>query len=499
MVGCKMEQSVKIKNQQKISLESIPILQKEEFLDFAEKGVNSSLRVCFMFGMDKEKLVRIFLGLADDINSIIYLTSTYFKKGESYPSLTLKHPSFNYFEREIFEEFGIEPSGHPFLKGIRFPLGQKQMNQYKFYDVNSNEIHQVAVGPVHAGVIEPGHFRFLCDGEKILHLEIQLGYQHRGIEDLFIQKDIKDKIQLAESIAGDTVIGHGYAYIQLLESLFDVETKRKTLIERAIMLELERIAVHIGDIGAIANDVAYMLGNSVCGANRTYVINTSLSICGSRFGRGFLNIGKNNYSIDSEKRELIKKNLSKVRKNVEQLCEEMFDLSSVVSRFEGTGIVTEDDVKKCGFVGMVARSSGVKLDVRENHPFGAYKMYPIYSLFMKNGDVFSRAYLRYLEIQQSINFIDEVLDILDKDENHSDTKFNFKEEKNVFVVSMIEGWRGEIVHILVVDENGNKRYKVKDPSFTNWFALALAVRGFGISDFPLCNKSFNLSYSGNDL
>lgn len=499
MVGVKMEYSVKIKNQQKISLDSIPVLKKEDFLEFAEKGVNASFRVTFMYGVEIENMVRVFLGLADDYNSIVYLTSTTFKKGEEYPSLTLKHPSFNYFEREIFEEFNIKPLGHPFLKGIRFPEGQEQMNRYKFYDVNSDEIHQVAVGPVHAGVIEPGHFRFLCDGEKILHLEIQLGYQHRGIEKLFTKGDIKNKIQLAESVAGDTVIGHGYAYVQLLESLYDIEIKRRILIERAIMLELERIAVHIGDIGAIANDVAYMLGNSVCGANRTYVINTSLSICGSRFGRSFLDIGKNNYCIDNEKIKLIKKNLLKVRKNIEQLCEEMFDLSSVLSRFEGVGVVLKEDVINCGFVGMVARSSNVKIDVRENHPFGAYKMYPIYALVMGNGDVFSRAYLRYLEIQQSINFIEKILDLLGTEETIFAKDLNFKEEKNVFVLSMIEGWRGEIVHTLVIDEKGNKRYKIKDPSFTNWFALALAVRGYGISDFPLCNKSFNLSYSGNDL
>jgi Ni,Fe-hydrogenase III large subunit len=223
-----------------------------------------------------------------------------------------------------------------------------------------------------------------------------------------------------------------------------------------------------------------------------------LAICGSRFGRGFLNVCRNNFRIDSEKRELIRKNLRMVRENMELLCEEMFDSPSVLSRLENTGIVTVKQAQECGFTGMAARASGLKIDSRADHPFGAYKKYPVHTLTLDTGDVFARAYLRYIEIQQSMNYIDEILTLFkDETEKRENTKLNIPE--NVFALSIVEGWRGETVHAAVTDEEGNVRYKIKDPSFTNWFALALSVRGNGISDFPLCNKSFNLSYCGNDL
>jgi len=223
-----------------------------------------------------------------------------------------------------------------------------------------------------------------------------------------------------------------------------------------------------------------------------------LSVCGNRFGRGFLKIGRNNFSFDSKAKNIVNTNLRKVRDNMEMLCEEMFDSPSVLSRIENTGVLTKQQVIDNGFTGLTARASGVKYDVRNDHPFGAYKQHPVYPLSLEGGDVFSRAFLRYLEMQQSMNFIEEIMktpNVLKISNNES----YFDMPDNIMAVSMTEGWRGEIVHAVVKKSAESIRYKVKDPSFNNWFALALAVRNNGISDFPLCNKSFNLSYAGNDL
>ncbi|MGE3062317.1 MAG: NADH-quinone oxidoreductase subunit C [bacterium] len=496
-------ESTKIKNGLKISTKEIPDLNINEFISFLKKSVDESKRCILLFGKKEGESVRVYAVMSDDNNSLMYIVSTLFEKQRmKYESLTNYHPSFNLFERELFEEWGIVPEGHPFLKPVRYPHckfdNKAKTYDYPFYTISSDEIHQVAVGPVHAGVIEPGHFRFLCEGEKIIHLEIQLGYQHRGVENLFLKGNITDKMELAESITGDTVIGNAYAYSSIIEGTLDIKPTEDELLERAIALEMERIAVHIGDIGAIANDVAYMIGSAVSGANRTYVINTMLAICGSRFGRGFIGIGKNNYRITEKKRNLIKKNLHIVRENMEQLCEEMFDSPSVLSRLENTGAVTAKQARECGFVGMAARASGVKIDSRSDHPFGAYRKYPIHPLSLDTGDVFARAYLRYLEMQQSMNYINELLMVLGDSPSVSVPE-KMEIPSNTFLISLIEGWRGEVVHAVVTDEKNRARYKIKDPSFNNWFALALSVRGNGISDFPLCNKSFNLSYCGNDL
>ena len=490
----------KFKNNSLVELKRIPEINPKDLAFFAEESLRESKRCLLFFGKKENEDIRIYLVMSDDTNSLLTAVTALFKKDDkSYESLTQIHPSFSPFERELYEEFGIVPKNHPFLKGFRYPHeGKNDFHDYPFYNISGDDVHTVAVGPVHAGIIEPGHFRFLCEGEKILHLEIQLGYQHRGVEKLFVKQNPKDKIQLAESVAGDSVIANAYAHAQLVENFLGIEVSADELLDRAIALEMERIAVHVGDIGAIANDIAYMIANAVSGANRTYVINTMLAICGSRFGRGMLRVGGNNFKITDEKRDLIRKNLNLVRTNMEQLCEEMFDSPSVLSRLENTGKVTEKQARDCGFVGMAAKSSGVKLDSRSDHPFGAYRKYPIYPLTMQTGDVFARTYLRYLEMQQSMNYINELLPLL-KEERRAEKNMTEKLPEGFLSVSIVEGWRGEVVHALITDKTFGDRYKVKDPSFNNWFALALAVRGNGISDFPLCNKSFNLSYCGNDL
>jgi Ni,Fe-hydrogenase III large subunit len=452
--------------------------------------------------MPKGTATAVFAVLADDEASRLYISSGHIGKDRRYASITPEAPRFHIFERELFEDTGILPEGHPWLKGVRFGYNradrESTMERYPFFTMHGEEVHEVAVGPVHAGVIEPGHFRFMCQGEDVHHLEIQLGYQHRGVEDLILKNYRRAGIHLAESIAGDTVIGHSTAYADALEALAGIEISRRAQSIRAIALEMERVAIHIGDLGAIANDVAYLIGNAVFGVTRTLVINSLLALTGSRFGRGLVREGGVVFDFTPDLVKEFKEKLTKVYNDVELMAETMFESASVLSRLDNTGMVDEEAAMNMGLVGPAGRASGFSLDVRADHPFGIYRYYPVHKRTMGSGDVFARAYMRYIEIKQSIDLIFELLDSM------ADDKPLIRPLKKLsndsLVVSMTEGWRGEIVHCAVTGKKGEiVKYKIKDPSLQNWYGLAYAVRNNGISDFPLCNKSFNLSYCGNDL
>lgn len=484
---------VKTKNNTKINLADIPVLDIEN-LRTEVKALNK--RPVAFFGKDwGNGNVRLFVILADDTSGDLYVSSTIFGNlQKSYESFTQDIPSFHIFEREFYEDFGIEPLHHPWLKPVR-----KNQDDYTFFEMQGEEVHQVAVGPIHAGVIEPGHFRFMCNGETVYHLEIMLGYQHKGVEELMLKKHSN---QLAESIVGDSVIAYNTAYSQIVETLKDIKISDKAQLIRKLALEMERAAIHIGDLGAIAGDIAYLMGASVFGATRTLVINTMLEFCGSRFGRGFVTVGGVNFDLSDEIMEKAQKTLDKVEKDVDRMVKTMLKNSSVMSRLEKTGTVSTERAMETGLVGMAARASGVPIDSRFDYPDKWMEKLNINKkVFNGIGDVNSRFKLRYKEIKESLDIIRKIFKELKnlKSEpvlTYSDNDFT----KDSFAISIVEGWRGEVVHIAMTDDNRKlSRYKIKDPSFNNWFGLALAVRNNGVSDFPLCNKSFNLSYSGNDL
>lgn len=495
----------KSKNNQIINIDEIPVLEINDLRNELIYHCYDDKRIVGFFGCKENNAVKLYAILANDIESELLISSSYFKEEKSYPSITKVIPSFHMFEREFYEEFGIEPVGHPWLKPVRYSKNRfdqfQTIQNYPFFRMESEELHEVAVGPIHAGVIEPGHFRFISKGEEVFHLEIQLGYQHRNIENLFLENNNRFKHHLAESIAGDTVIGHSIAYSNAMESLLELKISDKANLIRTIALELERVAVHIGDLGAISNDIAYLMGNAIFGATRTLVINSLLEICGSRFGRGLIRVGGINFDINEKLREKLLITIDKVSKDVDRTVETMIASSTVISRLEKTGTINKQIASKIGIVGMAARASEIPLDIRIDHPWGQYKKLDLTKIVLYNGDVYSRTYIRYLEINQSMKIIKDLLCHLSLyDKNDSIVKSKNTLFANSMVVSMVEGWRGEIIHTSITDKEGNlTRYKIKDPSFNNWYALALAVKNNGISDFPLCNKSFNLSYCGNDL
>ncbi len=477
-------------NNKPVDLKDIPCLGIN---DLRKEIIDLKKRVVGFFGTKVSDGVKLYVTMADDENGKLYISSSHFAEDEkSYDSITKQIPAFHMFEREFFEEFGIEPTGHPWLKPVR-----DHKKEYPFFEIQGEEIHQVGVGPIHAGVIEPGHFRFMCNGEKVYDLEIRLGYQNRGVEDLFLQNPTN---QLAESVCGDSVIAYNLAYSHAIEALKNIEVSNRAQLIRLIALEMERAAIHIGDLGAIAGDTAYQMGNAIFGATRTLVINSMLEICGSRFGRGLITVGGVNFDINEELAEKILKTLEKVGEDVKRTTTTMLKSPTVISRLERTGVISHESAKALGLVGMAGRASGIELDTRFDFP-DKWFLNRDDKKFKATGDVYSRTRVRYKEIMQSFSLIRKFMKLLPEYKNEplcTVANNNLQGEK--FVVSMVEGWRGEVIHTAMTNQDGTlSRYKIKDPSFNNWYGLAMAVRNNGISDFPLCNKSFNLSYCGNDL
>jgi Ni,Fe-hydrogenase III large subunit len=370
---------------------------------------------------------------------------------------------------------------------------------YPYYQVDGEEIHEVAVGPVHAGVIEPGHFRFNCIGERVLHLEIQLGYQHRGIEQQLLCVPAKRFPIIGENIAGDTTIGHSLCMAQNLEALTGIQPDQGAGIVRTIALELERLANHIGDLGALSGDVAFLPPANYFGRIRGDFLNLSLLICGNRFGKGLVRPGGVRFPLSEDIRQILNERLTELRPEVTHVLELLFNAATVRARFEGCGAVSCEDANHLGLVGPAGRASGLDYDVRRCFPTERYPQIDIPENKETTGDVYARAKVRHDEILQSLQIIESLAAIPVETQCVSEGTLN-ELPANSFSVALNEAWRGEVSHAVLTDENGKiLRYKIKDPSFHNWNGLAMALRDTGISDFPLNNKSFNLSYCGFDL
>jgi len=499
-----------VENNQAIPLAEIPVSPYSRFSEAALRLLSDPANHCAAYyGFPLNGKLRFICAIARDETHDITLLSHELDpaRRKSLPSLSARNLSLQMYEREIHENFGINFEEHPWLKPVRFSHDRanvaSQMDNYPFYSMESEELHEVGVGPIHAGIIEPGHFRFICHGEKILHLEIQLGYQHRGVEKLFLQKkSLLARRVLAESIAGDTAIGHSAAFAQVMEGLGGVSPTPEIAWARTLALELERIAVHTGDLSALCTDVAYQLGAAVLGALRTPIINFMQSWCGNRFGKGLVRVNGNPYPFTPALKEQLIRMLADYENRFREMCEELFNRPSVLHRFEKTGVVSREQAEQIGAVGMAARMAGLPRDVRASHPFLYFREIPCQPLLPESGDVLARALLRRQEVEASLAFIRRILNDYDVQSDSTPRRLqgDIKLAAGQFCLSLVEGWRGEICHAAVTGEGGNLlHYKVVDPSFHNWLALALAVRNNGISDFPVCNKSFNLSYCGFDL
>jgi Ni,Fe-hydrogenase III large subunit len=497
-----------------VAMSDVPVVPIESFRQTVIDLVGSGGQLLALFGAPTRSGRVVLYALTGDAQSAT-ISALATEVGDAYPALTPDCSQAHWFEREIAEQWGVVPTGHPWLKPIRFHHSYRPGHDawgrddsapiapaapegaYPMYRIEGEEIHEVAVGPVHAGVIEPGHFRFQCHGENVFHLEIALGYQHRGIERSLVGGPGKRTVHVMEQVAGDTSVGHSTAYAQILESLSGIEATPRAQAIRGIGLELERLANHTGDLGALANDVGYLPTASYCGRLRGDWLNATALICGNRFGRGLVRPGGVAHDIEPERASTLIERIRATNDDVTTATNLLWRSLSVESRFEDTGRVTLEAADALGLVGPAARASGLDHDVRHDFPRGIYRFAFIPVSTEASGDVHARAVVRTLEVQRSAQFLLEQVDHLPRGPIAAPLG---PLAPGRLAVSLVEGWRGAIVHVAITDAVGQfAHYKIVDPSFRNWCGLAMSLRDQPISDFPLCNKSFNLSYCGHDL
>ncbi len=431
-----------------------------------------------------------------------------------FPSLSAELPAVNWQEREIQDWFGLKAVGHPNPRRVAlhdnwpdvhplrkdFPLETVlppfEGKRHIYRPALGEGVFQVPVGPVHAGTIEPGHFNFAVAGEPILYLQLRMFYTHKGTEKLFEKLPIPKAVFLAESISGDSSFSHGTAFCQAIERAAQMEVPLPALITRTILLELERICNHVADIGAIATDVGFVVANAHASRLKEMLVGLNEQLTGNRLLRGMVCVGGVRRGWDAAQLVSLRSVINVFASEFKDLVALIDSSESMRDRLEQTGVLRPEKAKDLGIVGVAGRASGMDLDVRRDHPYAAYGRYPFRVPVYQVGDVSHRMQVRVDEVNESIGIVRSAADEWIPGE--------FRVQVPPFpadrcALSAVEGWRGEIIHWIRTGPNNHlERCKIKDPSLNNWPALVEAIQGNIIADFPVINKSFNLSYSGTD-
>jgi len=430
--------------------------------------------------------------------------------GGRYPSVGQLHPPAMRLERAAADLFGLLPQGAPDSRlwldhgqwGFSRPLGapgpaSTAASSYRFLPAEGESLHQIPVGPVHAGIIEPGHFRFTASGETVVRLEERLGYTHKGIEGLMAGSDLERAAKLAGRTSGDSTVAYSLAFARAVEAALDVVVPPRAVWLRALMAELERLANHLGDIGAICNDASFSLMHAHCGVLRERVLRASDVAFGHRMMRDRIVPGGVASLLSDEGTTAIRSLVAEIGQRFPALIELYDNTASLQDRTVGSGRLKVELALQYGAGGYVGRASGRDFDVRRNLAYPPYDELAFDVPLLQEGDVNARVWIRIHEVKQSLSLVEQILDRLPQGPIRVDVaQANGSHEG----MALVEGFRGDILAWLRIAANGTvERCHLRDPSWFQWPLLEAAIEGNIVADFPLCNKSFNCSYSGHDL
>jgi Ni,Fe-hydrogenase III large subunit/Ni,Fe-hydrogenase III component G len=486
-------------------------LTPDELPGQAQTLLDNGFRIALVAGHDDrpqgiDRLRAVYLFTAAEPDRRVELHVLLPCDSPEVPSLiALSYPASR-FEREMRDLFGIVPTDHPLprrlVRHFHWPRGWYPMlsdageppafgdvdGPFPFRTVDGPGVYEIPVGPVHAGMIGPGHFRFSVVGETILKLKPRLWFVHRGIEKLFEGRRPEDGVELAERVSGDTSVGHTLAYCQAVEDALRIDVPVAVQRLRGILLELERLHNHITDIGALCNDVGHGILNTHAQRVRERLLRLNDHVTGHRLLRGAIRPGATAVAALPDPDQL-----TAIGTDITEIVAIALGNSVVADRFTGTAVLTHTQAADLGTLGYVARASGLTIDARYDHPSLPTPL-PRAEHTHTDGDVLSRFLIRAEEIAHSIQLIANLVDSAASDSTESSV------DSMRSGAGIVEGWRGTIVHRVELAADGTlSRVKIVDPSFFNWPALPVALADTIVPDFPLANKSFNLSYAGNDL
>lgn len=526
-------------NKTTLTNQLVDALKKENILAKTNKiGIYTSLAIAtddwYKAGAIAKKLnarfVSIFakeLALKWQITAIFYLDKNYLilrvnleKQSPTLDSLTENFLAASRMERHISDLYGIvftksidqrRWTRHKAWEQTKFPLQKKfqdlNLNKqktpadsdYPFLALHSEDTYEIPVGPVHAGIIEPGHFRFQAAGENIIYMEERLGYVHKGIEKLAVNKTCNEVLKIAARVSGDSAVGHSLACVSAMENALAISIPKRAIALRVLLLERERIINHLWDIAALCNDVAFAFAYFQFGRIREIWLRTNQAIYEHRLLMDTLILGGVKHDLTLDQGKLLLLEIKNLKKELEELAEINLKNSSLKNRFLTTGILTKDVATELGVTGFIGRASGLEFDVRKDAPGILYENYCPKVPSQQNGDVAARYQMRIDEIYSSLEILEKVL--LDMPQgpianNNIESETNKEREG----LGIIEGWRGEIVTYIALDKDLKvTRFFPRDPSWFQWLALEKLLYNDIVPDFPVCNKSINGSYSGSDL
>jgi len=481
--------------------------------------------------VDADGWTRATLALAEGLATLVglwcdgsYVHMALFEQGEQpivlslrcpdrrFPSVGLTHPPALRLERAIADLYGVTasdtPDSRPWLDhgrwGVRRPLAESTPSPatgdaYAFLTAGGPPMHQIPVGPVHAGIIEPGHFRFTASGETVVRLEERLGYVHKGVESLMRNAPIARAARLAGRVSGDSTVGYSIAFAGAVEAALDIRAPARAVWLRAIMAELERLANHFGDIGAICNDAAFALMQAHCAALRERALRCADACFGHRLMMDVVVPGGVAHDLDARGVTSLRALVADVRAHFPELVQLYDNTASLQDRTVGTGVLSADLAAQFGAGGCVGRASARSFDVRKSLPYSPYDDIAFKVPTRDSGDVDARIWVRIEEVDQSLSIIEQCLNRLPAGAISLDVEPASSQSEREGV-ALVEGFRGDILVWVRLGDNGRIAHcHLRDPSWFHWPLLEAAIDGNIVADFPLCNKSFNCSYSGHDL